>query len=146
MRALVQRVSRASVQIEGATIGEIGHGLLILVCAMQGDTEEDADALAAKIAKLRIFRDENGRMNRSLTDIGGAALVVSQFTLAADTSRGNRPGFSQAAAPEDGNRLYLRFAKALSDLGCPVATGRFGADMAVHLVNDGPVTIWLDSA
>ncbi|MFQ6551626.1 D-aminoacyl-tRNA deacylase [Aestuariibius insulae] len=145
MRALLQRVSQASVQIEGATIGEIGHGLLIFVCAMQGDTESDADALAAKIAKLRIFRDEDGRMNKSVTDVNGAALIVSQFTLAADTSRGNRPGFSQAAAPEDGNRLYLRFIGAMSDLNCPVATGRFGADMAVHLVNDGPVTIWIES-
>lgn len=145
MRALVQRVSRASVAVEGAVLGEIGPGLLILVCAMQGDTEAEADRLAAKIAKLRIFRDEEGRMNRSVTDVGGAALVVSQFTLAADTSRGNRPGFSTAAAPSEGERLYGHFAGRMQAEGVPVATGRFGADMAVSLVNDGPVTIWLDT-
>jgi len=145
MRALVQRVSAASVEIGGATVGEIGPGLLILVCAMQGDTETEADRLAAKIAKLRIFRDDEGRMNRSVLDIGGSALVVSQFTLAADTSRGNRPGFSTAAAPQVGERLYEYFAGRMQQAGVPVATGRFGADMAVSLVNDGPVTIWFDT-
>lgn len=105
MRALIQRVSEASVTVDGEVIGSIGPGLLILICAMQGDGEAQADKLAAKIAKLRIFKDEDGRMNRSVQDIGGSALVVSQFTLAADTARGNRPGFSTAAAPEDGNRL-----------------------------------------
>lgn len=145
MRALVQRVSAARVEIGGATVGEIGEGLMILVCAMQGDAEPQAEKLAGKIAKLRIFRDEAGRMNRSLIDIGGAALVVSQFTLAADTSRGNRPGFSTAAAPEDGERLYEHFAAQLAAQGIPVATGRFGADMAVTLTNDGPVTIWIDT-
>ena len=144
MRALIQRVTEARVEIGGATVGEIGPGLLILVCAMQGDTETDADALAAKIAKLRIFRDDAGKMNRSVLDTGGAALVVSQFTLAADTSRGNRPGFSTAAPPDVGERLYQHFAGAVAALGIPVATGRFGADMAVSLVNDGPVTIWID--
>ena len=144
MRALIQRVTEARVEIGGATVGEIGPGLLILVCAMQGDTEADADALAAKIAKLRIFRDDAGKMNRSVLDTGGAALVVSQFTLAADTSRGNRPGFSTAAPPDVGERLYQHFAGAVAALGIPVATGRFGADMAVSLVNDGPVTIWID--
>ncbi len=145
MRALLQRVSKASVRVDGAVIGEIGKGLLILVCAMQGDTEAEADRLAAKIGKLRIFRDEAGKMNRSLLDIGGAALVVSQFTLAADTSRGNRPGFSTAADPAEGERLYDYFAEQLRAAGIKVATGSFGADMAVSLINDGPVTIWMES-
>lgn len=145
MRALVQRVSRAEVAIAGEVIGRTGPGLMILVCAMQGDTGAEADRLAAKTAKLRVFEDEAGKMNRSLLDTGGGALVVSQFTLAADTSRGNRPGFSAAAAPEDGERLYLHFAHALAALGPQVETGRFGADMAVTLTNDGPVTIWLET-
>lgn len=146
MRALIQRVTQARVEVEGAVIGEIGPGLLILICAMQGDTEAEADRLAAKIAKLRIFRDEEGRMNRSVLDVGGAALVVSQFTLAGDTSRGNRPGFSTAAPPTEGERLYEYFAAQVQAQGLAVATGRFGADMAVSLVNDGPVTIWMDTA
>jgi D-tyrosyl-tRNA(Tyr) deacylase len=145
MRALLQRVSSAAVRVDGAIVGEIAGGLLILICAMQGDTDADADKLAAKIAKLRIFRDEAGKMNRSLTDIGGAALVVSQFTLAADTARGNRPGFSSAAAPDEGARLYDHFAQRIAGLGIPIAKGIFGADMAVELVNDGPVTIWMES-
>jgi len=145
MRALVQRVSAASVSVAGTMIGQTGPGVLVLVCAMQGDTEAQSAALAGKIAKLRIFRDDDDRMNRSLLDTGGGALVVSQFTLAADTSRGNRPGFSSAAAPEDGQRLYAAFARDLAALGVPVQTGQFGADMAVSLVNDGPVTIWLDT-
>lgn len=146
MRALVQRVSEARVSVGGAVIGEISEGLVVLVCAMGGDDEARAERMAARISKLRIFRDTEGRMNRSLLDMGGAALVVSQFTLAADTSRGNRPGFSAAAPPEEGERLYLHFAAALQAQGVPVATGRFGADMAVALVNDGPVTIWMDDA
>ena len=145
MRALVQRVSAAHVDVAGETVGRCGPGLLILVCAMQGDTEAEAEAMAARIARLRIFRDEAGKMNRSLLDTGGSALAVSQFTLAADTSRGNRPGFSTAAPPAEGERLYLRLAGALQALGPAVETGRFGADMAVSLVNDGPVTIWLES-
>jgi D-tyrosyl-tRNA(Tyr) deacylase len=145
VRALLQRVTSASVHVDGAVIGQIDHGLLILICAMQGDTEADADRLAAKLAKLRIFRDEAGKMNRSLLDTGGAALVVSQFTLAADTSRGNRPGFSAAAAPAEGERLYDHFANQLRGLGLPVQTGQFGADMQVALINDGPVTIWMES-
>ena len=144
MRALLQRVSEAQVRVDGAVIGQCGPGLMILVCAMQGDTEANAEALAAKVSKCRIFHDEAGKMNRSVLDIGGAALVVSQFTLAADTSRGNRPGFSTAAPPEDGRRLYEHFAAALRDLGVPVETGEFGANMKVSLVNDGPVTIWLE--
>jgi D-tyrosyl-tRNA(Tyr) deacylase len=146
MRALIQRVSEASVTVDGDTLGEIGPGLLILVCAMQDDTEAQADKLATKIAKLRIFKDEDGRMNRSVSDIGGSALIVSQFTLAADTSRGNRPGFSTSAPPEEGARLYEYFADRLAAQGIPVAKGRFGADMKVRLLNDGPVTIWMDTA
>ena len=144
MRALIQRVSQASVKVEGDLVGEIGPGLLILICAMQGDDEGNAKALADKIRKLRIFADENGRMNLSLADTGGAALVVSQFTLAADTSRGNRPGFSTAATPEDGDRLYQVFSALLASAGTRVENGVFGAEMAVSLVNDGPVTIWLE--
>lgn len=145
MRALIQRVSEARVDIAGDTVGQIDGGLLVLICAMQGDTEAQADRLAAKIAKLRIFKDDEGRMNRALRDTGGQALVVSQFTLAADTSRGNRPGFSAAAPPAEGDRLYTYFADQMRAQGIAVATGRFGADMQVHLVNDGPVTIWMDS-
>lgn len=145
MRALLQRVTRASVTVDGQTAGQTGPGLLVLVCAMQGDTEAQADHLAAKIAKLRIFTDEAGKMNRSVRDIGGSALVVSQFTLAADTSRGNRPGFSAAAPPEEGRRLYEHFAASLAALGVPVETGQFAGDMRVSLVNDGPVTIWMES-
>lgn len=144
MRAIVQRVSNARVTVAGRVTGEIGQGLMILVCAMQGDTEAQADQLAAKIAKLRIFKDEAEKMNRSLLDAGGAALVVSQFTLAADTSRGNRPGFSSAAPPVEGERLYAHFADRLRAQGIEVAMGEFGADMDVSLVNQGPVTIWLE--
>ncbi len=146
MRALLQRVHHASVVVKGATIGEIGPGLLILICAMQGDTETEANQLAAKIAKLRIFKDELGKMNLSLKDSGGSALIVSQFTLAADTSRGNRPGFSPAANPEEGRRLYEHFVQAVQALGITTATGSFGADMDVSLTNAGPVTIWLDTS
>lgn len=145
MRALIQRVAEASVTVDGEVLGEIGAGLLILICAMQGDTEAQADRLAAKIAKLRIFKDDEGRMNRSVLDMGGSALIVSQFTLAADTSRGNRPGFSTAAAPEDGQRLYEYFADQVAAQGIPLAKGSFGADMKVRLLNDGPVTIWMDT-
>ena len=146
MRALIQRVTDASVTVEGRITGQIGPGLLVLVCAMQGDDESAADKLAARVAKLRIFRDEADKMNRSLLDTGGAALVVSQFTLAADTRTGNRPGFSSAAAPDLGRALYESFADALRKLGIPVETGEFAADMQVALTNSGPVTIWLDTA
>jgi len=146
LRVLVQRVTQARVSVAGRVTGEIGRGLLLLVCAMQGDTEAEAEKLAGRVAKLRIFRDAAEKMNLSVQDVGGAALVVSQFTLAADTSRGNRPGFSTAAAPAEGERLYLHFAAHLRGLGVPVALGEFGADMAVALVNDGPVTIWMDTA
>jgi D-tyrosyl-tRNA(Tyr) deacylase len=137
-------VDRASVAVDGQTVGEIGKGLMILVCAMQGDTEAQADKLAAKIAKLRIFKDDAGKMNLSVKDAGGTALIVSQFTLAADL-RGNRPGFSPAAAPDDGKRLYEHFTTSMAAEGIPTANGVFGADMDVSLVNQGPVTIWLDT-
>ncbi len=146
MRALVQRVSEARVVIDGETVGEIGAGMLVLVCAMQGDGDDQAAFLARKIANLRIFESEPGKMNLSVLASGGSALVVSQFTLAADTSRGNRPGFSYAAPPDEGERLYELFKAALGEHGVPVQTGRFGQVMQVHLVNDGPVTIWLDTA
>lgn len=145
MRAVVQRVSSARVTVDGVVAGEIGAGLMILVCAMQGDTEREADQLAAKIAKLRIFKDAAGKMNLSVRDSGGACLVVSQFTLAADL-RGNRPGFSTAAAPDEGNRLYEYFTARLQAEGLATANGIFGADMDVALVNQGPVTIWMDTA
>ena len=141
---MLQRVTEAAVRVDGSVVGQVGPGLLILICAMAGDTEAEAEKLAAKIAKLRIFRDDLGKMNRSVRDIGGAALVVSQFTLAADL-RGNRPGFSTAAAPDLGRALYEAFSTRLVAQGVPVAQGRFGADMAVSLVNDGPVTIWMDT-
>lgn len=144
MRTVLQRVTRAEVRVDGELIGETGKGFLILVCAMAGDSEAEAARLAAKVAKLRVFKDAEGKMNLSVRDIGGGALVVSQFTLAADL-RGNRPGFSTAAPPAEGERLYLHFSKCLAAEGVPVANGSFGADMAVSLVNDGPVTIWMDT-
>ncbi|NCW60569.1 MAG: D-tyrosyl-tRNA(Tyr) deacylase [Rhodobacteraceae bacterium] len=128
MRALLQRVTEAEVKVEGQKIGSTGAGLLILICAMAGD------------------RLDAGKMNKSIMDIGGSALVVSQFTLAADTKRGNRPGFSTAAFPDEGRALYEYFADGLAQAGVPVETGKFGADMKVSLINDGPVTIWLDTA
>ena len=146
MRALIQRVSEARVDIAGETVSEIGSGMLVLVCAMQGDGDEQAQFLARKVANLRIFESEPGKMNLSVLASEGSALVVSQFTLAADTSRGNRPGFSYAAPPDEGERLYELFAASLAEHGVPVQTGRFGQEMQVHLVNDGPVTIWFDTA
>ena len=145
MRALVQRVSRAQVDVGDQIIGQCGAGLLILVCAMPGDDGDTAKGLATKISKLRLFKDDAGKMNLSILQTGGSALVVSQFTLAADTSRGNRPGFSGAAKPDQAETLYMHFAQCLLDLGIRTETGQFGADMAVSLVNDGPVTIWLDT-
>jgi D-tyrosyl-tRNA(Tyr) deacylase len=139
MRAVVQRVSRAAVSPGGA----IGAGLCVLLGVAEGDTPADADGLARKVARLRIFQNEEGKFDRSLLDTGGAALVVSQFTLLADTTRGNRPSFSAAARPETAESLYERFAAALRELGVEVATGVFGARMQVELVNDGPVTIVL---
>lgn len=144
MRALIQRTTGAEVRVGDRVTGAVGPGLVVLVCAMRGDTEQESAWLARKVVSLRIFRDEEGRMNRALLDTGGGALVVSQFTLAAET-RGNRPGFSTAAAPEDGRRLYEHFAAEIRGHGVAVGLGEFGADMAVSLVNDGPVTIWLDT-
>jgi D-tyrosyl-tRNA(Tyr) deacylase len=149
VRALLQRVSRAGVRVggpDGKRVGVIGPGLLILLGVGPADTEPVADDLAKTVAELRIFRDGDGRTNRSLLDTAGAALVVSQFTLYADTRRGRRPGFTGAASPELAERLYRRFAEALGRLEVPVATGSFGAEMQVDLVNDGPFTIWLDTA
>lgn len=131
--------------VDEEIVGEIGAGLLIFVCALPGDTPEVSAKLAAKVSKLRLFKDDAGKMNLSLAQTGGSALVVSQFTLAADTSRGNRPGFSQAAPPDIARSLYDTFAKDLAALGIDVEKGRFGADMSVALTNDGPVTIWLDT-
>jgi D-tyrosyl-tRNA(Tyr) deacylase len=146
VRALLQRASRAEVRVEEAVVGSIGEGLVVLLGVGPEDTEAIGRDLARKIAELRIFRDAEGRTNRSLIDVGGAALVVSQFTLFADTRRGRRPGFTRAAPPDLAEALYLEFAGALEALGVEVATGRFGAEMAVELVNDGPFTIWLDTA
>ncbi len=141
MLAVVQRVREAKVVVERSTIGEIGQGLLVLVCAERGDGEAQADRLLAKILKLRIFSDEAGKMNRSVQDVGGGLLLVSQFTLAADTSGGNRPSFTNAAPPEEGRRLYEYFVGKTRAAHAMVQTGEFAADMQVHLVNDGPVTI-----
>jgi D-tyrosyl-tRNA(Tyr) deacylase len=145
VRALVQRVRWARVVVEGETAGEIGPGLCVLLGVARADTEEEADRLAAKVARLRIFENEEGKFDRSLVDAGGAVLAVSQFTLIADTAKGNRPSFTDAAPPERAEALYERFRGALAELGVPVATGVFGARMQVELVNDGPVTIVLDA-
>lgn len=141
MLSVVQRVKNARVEVDGQITGQIGVGLLALVCAEQGDTEAEADKLLAKMLKLRIFQDEAGKMNKSLQDVGGGLLVVSQFTLAADTKGGNRPSFTNAAAPADGQRLYDYFVAQARAAHPEVGTGIFAADMQVHLVNDGPVTI-----
>ncbi len=135
----------ASVVVDSEPVGQIGAGLLLLVCAMQDDTNTNASKLAAKVSKLRIFDDAAGKMNRSVLDTRGSALIVSQFTLAADTRSGNRPGFSTAADPQKGKALYEYFTEQLKSLGIPVAIGRFGANMQVRLINDGPVTIWLET-
>lgn len=146
MRALLQRVSNASVTIDGTVVSQIGEGFLILLGIGAGDDGTDIAWLCGKIARMRIFPDEEGKMNRSLADTGGAALVVSQFTLHASTNKGNRPSFLAAAPPELAEPLYETFCEALSaEIRKPVARGRFGADMQVSLTNDGPVTIWLDS-
>ena len=144
MLALLQRVRQARVEVDGHTVGAIDAGLLILVCAERGDTEAQADKLLAKILKLRIFSDDAGKMNRSVQDVGGGLLIVSQFTLAADL-RGNRPGFSPAASPDEGKRLYEHFTARIAAEGIAAQNGIFGADMDVSLVNQGPVTIWLAS-
>jgi D-tyrosyl-tRNA(Tyr) deacylase len=144
VRAVCQRVSGARVVVEGRVAGEIGPGLVVLVGVAEGDGEPQAERLAGKVARLRVFEDAAGRFDRSLLDTGGAALVVSQFTLIADTGQGNRPSFAAAARPETAEPLYERLCEALRALGVPVATGVFGARMALELVNDGPVTIVVD--
>ena len=141
MQALIQRVTHASVSVGNETIGAIGPGLLVLLCAERGDTDAVADKLLAKLLKLRIFSDDAGKMNRSVQDVAGGLLIVSQFTLAADTSGGNRPSFTAAAAPDEGRRLYEHFVAQARSAHPVVQTGRFAADMQVALVNDGPVTI-----
>ncbi len=145
MRAVVQRVARARVEVDGEVTGSIGRGFLILLGVSRDDTEAEATMLANKVAVLRVFQDDDGKMNRSLLDVGGSALVVSQFTLHADVRKGRRPSFVAAAPPDQAEALYLRFVEALSALGVPVATGRFQAMMDVHLVNSGPVTLILDT-
>jgi D-tyrosyl-tRNA(Tyr) deacylase len=139
--SVLQRVREARVDVNGQTVGAIGAGLLVLVCAERGDTEMEADKLLAKILKLRIFSDDAGKMNQSVQDTGGGLLLVSQFTLAADTTGGNRPSFTQAAAPDEGRRLYDYVVAQARKVHPEVATGQFAADMQVHLINDGPVTI-----
>ncbi len=141
MKAVLQRVAEARVVIAGETVGQISGGLLVLVCAERGDAEAQADKLLAKILKLRIFSDDAGKMNLSVQDVKGGLLIVSQFTLAADASGGNRPSFTGAAAPDEGRRLYDYFVAQARSLHPEVQTGQFAADMKVHLVNDGPVTI-----
>lgn len=145
MRVVLQRVKKASVAIEGETVGCIGGGLLLLVGIRTGDTEDDMAYVAGKIAVLRIFEDENGKMNRSIQDVGGAVLSVSQFTLYGDVAHGRRPSFITAARPETAEPLYEAFNEQLRQAGLEVATGRFGADMQVSLVNDGPVTLIIES-
>ena len=146
MKGLLQRVSSARVDIAGLTVGQIGTGLVVLVCAERGDTNTEADKLLAKIIKLRVFNDAGGKMNRSLQDVAGGLLIVSQFTLAADVSGGNRPSFTSAAAPDEGRRLYDYFVARARLLHPVVHTGQFGANMQLHLVNDGPVTIAVQMA
>lgn len=146
MRAVVQRVSGASVAVSGETVGKCGRGFLILLGVAKGDTEADADVLAAKLSKLRVFEDGNGKMNLSLSDIGGELLIISNFTLYADCRHGNRPDFLMAEAPAEANRLYEYFTDRMKTLsGCPTETGVFGADMKVSIENDGPVTLVIDS-
>ncbi len=146
MRLLLQRVTRAEVRVDDQVVGSIASGLVAFVGVANGDTLSTAEAMARKCVELRIFRDEAGLTNRSLLDVGGELLAISQFTLLADTSRGRRPSFINAAPPELGKQLYERFAAAVEERGVTVARGVFGAEMAVDLVNDGPFTIWLDSA
>ncbi len=146
MRALLQRVTRAEVRVDGHVVGSVGHGLLVPLGVAPDDTDALATTLAAKVAALRIFADDAGLTNLSIRDVAGSALVVSQFTLYADTRKGRRPSFIRAGAPEIGKRLYEVFCNALAGQGIPVERGRFGAEMEVELVNDGPFTIWLDSA
>ena len=144
MRLVVQRVKFAKVKVGGATVGSIDSGLVALVCAMKDDDDQSIPQIAKKLVNLRIFRDESGRMNKSALDVGGSCLLVSQFTLAADTSRGNRPGFSMAAPPDKAKNLFEKLIECVRISGLQVQTGVFGAEMELTLVNDGPVTIWID--
>ncbi len=144
MRAVVQRVTRAAVRVDGGTVGEIGPGLLVLVAVSKGDGPEEVEAMAGKLLRLRIFHDEAGKMNRSVEDVRGGLLVVSQFTLYGDVRKGNRPGFERAALPETARALYERLVGRLAESGLTVANGRFAAHMEVELVNDGPVTLQID--
>ena len=146
MRALLQRVTEASVSLEGEVFSQIGPGLVVLVCTEKGDDEAAADYFARKITNMRLFADGDGKINLSILDVGGEALVISQFTLAADWRKGNRPGFSAAADPETAQRLYKYLCQRLAREGVPVMTGKFRSHMAVSLVNDGPMTIWMDGA
>ena len=146
MIALLQRVTQASVVVDGATVGAIGPGLLVLLCAEKGDSEREADALLAKLLAYRVFSDDAGKMNRSVTDVAGGLLLVPQFTLAADTNSGTRPSFTPAAAPADGLRLFEHVVRQARARHATVETGQFGADMKVSLTNDGPVTFWLQIA
>lgn len=146
MRLLLQRVSRAEVRVAQSIVGSIGGGLVVLVGVGHADDEQTARAMAGKCVELRIFRDAEGRTNRSLEEVGGEVLAISQFTLYADTRKGRRPSFLDAASAEQGERLYEAFVQALTERGVRVARGIFGAEMQVELVNDGPMTIWLDSA
>jgi D-tyrosyl-tRNA(Tyr) deacylase len=145
LKAVLQRASEASVSLDGETIAAIGQGLVVLVCAEKGDGAAEADFFARKIAHMRLFADADGKTNLSLLDVKGEALAISQFTLAADVSRGNRPGFSGAADAETAERLYEHFCRRLADEGVPVKKGRFRSHMRVSLTNDGPMTIWMDS-
>jgi D-tyrosyl-tRNA(Tyr) deacylase len=143
MIGLLQRVTQASVVVDGATVGAIGGGLMVLVCAERGDSEKEADALLTKLLAYRVFSDEAGKMNRSVTDVAGGLLLVPQFTLAADTNSGTRPSFTPAAPPDEGRRLFEHFVRQAKSRHTIVETGVFGADMKVSLTNDGPVTFWL---
>jgi len=145
MKALLQRVSSAKVEVDGQIVGKIGKGLLVFLCAVKGDTEKDFDYLVKKVSQLRIFEDDQGKMNLSVADVKGSLLVVSQFTLAASTRKGNRPSFDNAESPERAKAMYDNFVQRMRDTGLPVETGMFLAMMDVTLVNDGPMTIWLDS-
>lgn len=143
MIGLLQRVTQASVSVGGEVVGAIGPGLMVLVCAEKGDSEREANALLTKLLSYRVFSDDAGKMNRSVTDVAGGLLLVPQFTLAADTKSGTRPSFTPAASPEDGRRLFDHFVAAVRERHPTVETGQFGADMQVSLTNDGPVTFWL---
>lgn len=145
MKAVLQRVSQAQVTVDGSVVGAIGLGLVILLGVEQGDCDQDSTYLSGKAVDLRIFADENGKMNKSLMEVGGSVLLISQFTLLADWRKGRRPGFTKAAAPAEGERLYLHFADCLRKLNVPVQLGVFGADMKVSLTNDGPVTIIMEN-